>query len=107
MSQSVSRKTVGGNALAQLQFCWFEMDVFFFFKEMTAEYACTRKQFNKKLSEFGLIQVKHEKIKSLCFVLTKCKNVGYGGVLGCTGVKKQLAVLNLCDLSADFCTLIF
>uniref|UniRef100_A0A493T1U1 Acyl-CoA dehydrogenase family member 9 n=1 Tax=Anas platyrhynchos platyrhynchos TaxID=8840 RepID=A0A493T1U1_ANAPP len=25
--------------------------------EMTAEYACTRKQFNKKLSEFGLIQV--------------------------------------------------
>lgn len=24
---------------------------------MTAEYACTRKQFNKKLSEFGLIQV--------------------------------------------------
>ncbi|NXC40680.1 ACAD9 dehydrogenase, partial [Penelope pileata] len=26
--------------------------------EMTAEYACTRKQFNKKLSEFGLIQEK-------------------------------------------------
>lgn len=24
---------------------------------MTAEYACTRKQFNKSLSEFGLIQV--------------------------------------------------
>ncbi|XP_048715544.2 complex I assembly factor ACAD9, mitochondrial isoform X2 [Caretta caretta] len=26
--------------------------------EMTAEYACTRKQFNKKLSDFGLIQEK-------------------------------------------------
>ncbi|XP_012290435.2 complex I assembly factor ACAD9, mitochondrial [Aotus nancymaae] len=26
--------------------------------EMTAEYACTRKQFNKRLSEFGLIQEK-------------------------------------------------
>ncbi|XP_077181751.1 complex I assembly factor ACAD9, mitochondrial [Paroedura picta] len=26
--------------------------------EMTSEYACTRKQFNKKLSEFGLIQEK-------------------------------------------------
>lgn len=24
---------------------------------MTAEYACTRKQFNRNLSEFGLIQV--------------------------------------------------
>lgn len=25
---------------------------------MTAEYACTRKQFNRNLSEFGLIQVR-------------------------------------------------
>lgn len=25
--------------------------------EQTAEYACTRKQFNRNLSEFGLIQV--------------------------------------------------
>lgn len=25
--------------------------------EMTAEYACTRKQFSRNLSEFGLIQV--------------------------------------------------
>ncbi|PIO39075.1 hypothetical protein AB205_0127570 [Aquarana catesbeiana] len=27
--------------------------------EMTAEYACTRKQFNKKLSDFELIQVRN------------------------------------------------
>ncbi|XP_032049756.1 complex I assembly factor ACAD9, mitochondrial [Aythya fuligula] len=33
--------------------------------EMTAEYACTRKQFNKKLSEFGLIQEK------FCFMAVK------------------------------------
>uniref|UniRef100_A0A8D2QC88 Uncharacterized protein n=1 Tax=Zonotrichia albicollis TaxID=44394 RepID=A0A8D2QC88_ZONAL len=31
---------------------------FSFFKELTSEYACTRKQFNKKLSQFGLIQEK-------------------------------------------------
>lgn len=50
---------------------------------MTAEYACTRKQFNKKLSEFGLIQVKKEKEKpkSLYFVLAECKDVDYVGVL--------------------------
>lgn len=49
---------------------------------MTAEYACTRKQFNKKLSEFGLIQViKKEKPKSLYFVLAECKDVDYVGVL--------------------------
>ena len=28
-----------------------------FYPELTAEYACTRKQFNKKLSDFGMIQV--------------------------------------------------
>uniref|UniRef100_A0A8B9BW19 Complex I assembly factor ACAD9, mitochondrial n=1 Tax=Anser brachyrhynchus TaxID=132585 RepID=A0A8B9BW19_9AVES len=33
--------------------------------EMTAEYACTRKQFNKRLSEFGLIQEK------FCFMAVK------------------------------------
>uniref|UniRef100_A0A8C3PZC8 Complex I assembly factor ACAD9, mitochondrial n=1 Tax=Chrysolophus pictus TaxID=9089 RepID=A0A8C3PZC8_CHRPC len=33
--------------------------------EMTAEHACTRKQFNKKLSEFGLIQEK------FCFMAVK------------------------------------
>ncbi|OXB65347.1 hypothetical protein ASZ78_016991 [Callipepla squamata] len=33
--------------------------------EMTAEYACTRKQFNKKLSQFGLIQEK------FCFMAVK------------------------------------
>ncbi|NXN98298.1 ACAD9 dehydrogenase, partial [Rhinopomastus cyanomelas] len=33
--------------------------------EMTAEYACTRKQFNKKLSDFGLIQEK------FCFMAVK------------------------------------
>ncbi|XP_075015513.1 complex I assembly factor ACAD9, mitochondrial isoform X4 [Calonectris borealis] len=33
--------------------------------EMTSEYACTRKQFNKKLSEFGLIQEK------FCFMAVK------------------------------------
>jgi len=56
--------------------------VFFLFKEMTAEYACTRKQFNKKLSDFGLIQVtKNEKLESLCFVFTKCKDIDYVGVL--------------------------
>lgn len=38
---------------------------------MTAEHACTRKQFNKKLSEFGLIQVSKKKwepsVSVLCF----------------------------------------
>lgn len=49
---------------------------------MTAEYACTRKQFNKKLSDFGLIQViKNEEAKSLCFVLTKCKGIDHAGYL--------------------------
>ncbi|NWI58535.1 ACAD9 dehydrogenase, partial [Calyptomena viridis] len=33
--------------------------------EMTSEYACTRKQFNKKLSQFGLIQEK------FCFMAVK------------------------------------
>ncbi|OXB71502.1 UNVERIFIED_CONTAM: hypothetical protein H355_004923 [Colinus virginianus] len=33
--------------------------------EMTAEYACTRKQFNKRLSQFGLIQEK------FCFMAVK------------------------------------
>ncbi|NWR58587.1 ACAD9 dehydrogenase, partial [Bucorvus abyssinicus] len=33
--------------------------------EMTAEYACTRKQFNKRLSDFGLIQEK------FCFMAVK------------------------------------
>lgn len=39
--------------ILRLLFC----GVVFCFEELTAEHACTRKQFNKKLSEFGLIQV--------------------------------------------------
>ncbi|XP_062977321.1 complex I assembly factor ACAD9, mitochondrial isoform X1 [Elgaria multicarinata webbii] len=37
--------------------------------EMTAEYACTRKQFNKKLSEFGLIQEKFALIAQKAYVM--------------------------------------
>lgn len=85
MSPSVDRKTLPGGMVchsyssAGLRWIFF----LFFFKEMTAEYACTRKQFNKKLSEFGLIQVKKEKEKpkSLYFVLAECKDVDYVGVL--------------------------
>lgn len=70
---------------------------------MTAEYACTRKQFNKKLSEFGLIQVIK---KFIC--IDQVQGHGLcGGSFGCTGLKKLLEVLNLCKRSADFCTLIF
>lgn len=44
---------------------------------MTAEYACTRKQFNKKLSEFGLIQVTEKLCPSavFCSVQNKCFNI--------------------------------
>nr|XP_023403633.1 acyl-CoA dehydrogenase family member 9, mitochondrial isoform X2 [Loxodonta africana] len=37
--------------------------------EMTAEYACTRKQFNKKLSEFGLIQEKFALMAQKAYVM--------------------------------------
>ncbi|KAF7249701.1 Acyl-CoA dehydrogenase family member 9, mitochondrial [Varanus komodoensis] len=37
--------------------------------EMTAEYACTRKQFNKKLSEFGLIQEKFALMARTAYVM--------------------------------------
>ncbi|XP_061474129.1 complex I assembly factor ACAD9, mitochondrial [Rhineura floridana] len=37
--------------------------------EMTAEYACTRKQFNKKLSEFGLIQEKFALMARKAYVM--------------------------------------
>ncbi|XP_006007880.1 complex I assembly factor ACAD9, mitochondrial [Latimeria chalumnae] len=37
--------------------------------EMTAEYACTRKQFNKKLSEFGLIQEKFATMAQKAYVM--------------------------------------
>ncbi|XP_026532888.1 acyl-CoA dehydrogenase family member 9, mitochondrial [Notechis scutatus] len=37
--------------------------------EMTAEYACTRKQFNKKLSEFGLIQEKFALMARQAYVM--------------------------------------
>ncbi|NWI14752.1 ACAD9 dehydrogenase, partial [Crypturellus soui] len=37
--------------------------------EMTAEYACTRKQFNKKLSEFGLIQEKFSLMAVQAYVM--------------------------------------
>ncbi|XP_013913451.1 PREDICTED: acyl-CoA dehydrogenase family member 9, mitochondrial [Thamnophis sirtalis] len=37
--------------------------------EMTAEYACTRKQFNKKLSEFGLIQDKFALMAKKAYVM--------------------------------------
>ncbi|XP_068763511.1 complex I assembly factor ACAD9, mitochondrial [Struthio camelus] len=37
--------------------------------EMTAEYACTRKQFNKKLSEFGLIQEKFNLMAVKAYVM--------------------------------------
>ncbi|XP_070793086.1 complex I assembly factor ACAD9, mitochondrial isoform X1 [Pituophis catenifer annectens] len=37
--------------------------------EMTAEYACTRKQFNKKLSEFGLIQEKFALMAKNAYVM--------------------------------------
>lgn len=57
MSQPASRKPLSAGGLSQLQFCCFQLDLCSVFKETTAEYACTRKQFNKKLSDFGLIQV--------------------------------------------------
>uniref|UniRef100_A0A7N9CYY1 Complex I assembly factor ACAD9, mitochondrial n=1 Tax=Macaca fascicularis TaxID=9541 RepID=A0A7N9CYY1_MACFA len=37
--------------------------------EMTAEYACTRKQFNKRLSEFGLIQEKFALMAQKAYVM--------------------------------------
>uniref|UniRef100_A0A8C6YZE3 Complex I assembly factor ACAD9, mitochondrial n=2 Tax=Nothoprocta perdicaria TaxID=30464 RepID=A0A8C6YZE3_NOTPE len=37
--------------------------------EMTAEYACTRKQFNKRLSEFGLIQEKFSLMAVQAYVM--------------------------------------
>ncbi|XP_004628999.1 acyl-CoA dehydrogenase family member 9, mitochondrial [Octodon degus] len=37
--------------------------------EMTAEYACTRKQFNRKLSEFGLIQEKFALMAQKAYVM--------------------------------------
>ncbi|KAM9185774.1 complex I assembly factor ACAD9, mitochondrial isoform 3-T4 [Dugong dugon] len=37
--------------------------------EMTAEYACTRKQFNKNLSEFGLIQEKFALMAQKAYVM--------------------------------------
>ncbi|XP_067399884.1 complex I assembly factor ACAD9, mitochondrial [Emydura macquarii macquarii] len=37
--------------------------------EMTAEYACTRKQFNKKLSDFGLIQEKFTLMAHKAYVM--------------------------------------
>lgn len=37
--------------------------------EMTAEYACTRKQFNKKLSDFGLIQEKFTLLAVKAYVM--------------------------------------
>ncbi|KAK2492996.1 hypothetical protein MC885_016658 [Smutsia gigantea] len=37
--------------------------------EMTAEYACTRKQFNKSLSEFGLIQEKFALMAQKAYVM--------------------------------------
>ncbi|XP_074862336.1 complex I assembly factor ACAD9, mitochondrial [Carettochelys insculpta] len=37
--------------------------------EMTAEYACTRKQFNKKLSDFGLIQEKFTLMAQQAYVM--------------------------------------
>lgn len=51
---------------------------------MTAEHACTRKQFNKKLSEFGLIQVSKKKNGNplfLCFVLLKCCDTDCADIL--------------------------
>ncbi|XP_043934017.1 complex I assembly factor ACAD9, mitochondrial isoform X2 [Protopterus annectens] len=37
--------------------------------ELTAEYACTRKQFNKRLSEFGLIQEKFATMTQMAYVM--------------------------------------
>ncbi|KAG7246330.1 hypothetical protein CRUP_020546, partial [Coryphaenoides rupestris] len=37
--------------------------------EMTAEYACTRKQFNKRLSEFGMIQEKFAMMAMNAYVM--------------------------------------
>lgn len=37
--------------------------------EMTAEYACTRKQFNKKLSEFGMVQEKFAVMAQNAYVM--------------------------------------
>lgn len=48
---------------------------------MTAEHACTRKQFNKKLSEFGLIQVSKKKMGTLCFCALFCLSAGTQTVL--------------------------
>ena len=42
---------------------WDFCDLILPLAELTAEYAGTRKQFNKKLSEFGMIQVKRDTIR--------------------------------------------
>ncbi|KAM6149429.1 complex I assembly factor ACAD9, mitochondrial isoform 2-T2 [Erethizon dorsatum] len=46
--------------------------------ELTAEYACTRKQFNRKLSEFGLIQEKFALMAQKAYVMESMAYVTAG-----------------------------
>lgn len=43
--------------LSFVEFLLFDIISLWLVVELTAEYAATRKQFNKSLSEFGMIQV--------------------------------------------------
>ncbi|XP_003463542.1 complex I assembly factor ACAD9, mitochondrial isoform X1 [Cavia porcellus] len=57
--------------------------------EMTAEYACTRKQFNRKLSEFGLIQEKFALMAQKAYVMESMAYLTAGmldqpGLLDCS-----------------------
>lgn len=57
LSSAVGLESNGDQGLKHHVWISRKVLVLTLFSEMTAEYACTRKQFNRKLSEFGLIQV--------------------------------------------------